>query len=149
MKNWWFLLVLLSMFLTGKVFALIPQGWEKHGPDQDGRVLFINENELKAVSFINLKVDKDNDQFVFGDYLDYDKYLILSTWIEKLGFCTEKSSYDVELLMATCQGVAKDDNGDPMPVIIYIQMVQDHVKLIMGMYNATEDDITMLIHNYK
>ncbi len=143
-------LILFCLFLFSTVAkSHVPDGWVKHGPDPDGKVLFTNEDELKAVSFINLKVDKDNEQFVFGDYLDYDKYLLLSTWIEKLGFCTDQASYDVELLIAKCKGIATDDNGNPMPIVILIQMVKDHVKLIMGMYNATEEDITMLIHNYK
>lgn len=143
------LIFVFMFFLSLTTQAMIPDGWVKHGPNSDGKVLFTNENELKAVSFINLKVDKDNEQFVFGDYLDYDKYLLLSNWIQKLGFCTEQASYDVELFLAKCQGVAKDDLGNPMPIIILIQMVDDHVKLIMGMYNTTEEDINMLIHNYR
>lgn len=141
------LVFFLSVLFVTEASAL-PQGWERTD-NASGTVSFRHPGESKLVTFAELKASSDGRRFDFSKKSELEKFKILSSMLQDLGYCTERAVYDTALFMLYCRGTAKDDSGEEIPVIAYVKMENTRLLLILGFYNATRRDVFDLIENFR
>ncbi|MBQ8708205.1 MAG: hypothetical protein IJ523_08965 [Succinivibrionaceae bacterium] len=138
------LLAFVALLLASAAALALPEGWQRIDA-QDGTITFRHPGNSKAVTFADITRASSGAAFDFSGMSDMDRYRVLSGILQDLGYCTDRAVYDTATFMLYCRGRAKDEAGVDIPVIAYVKMEDTHLMLILGMYNATRQDVFDLI----